>query len=127
MTPIPQPAGLASSAALRALMARNGQNPEFEIVAGGERYVWRLQRAAQDSGKRSERSGMALAVRHHDGQREAVLEFPPGPQPRFTASRINEDANRAIVGRASASALAAGWEPMSRGKPVGCGGDAAGG
>ena len=41
-------------------MARNGQNPEFEIVAGGERYVWRLQRAAQDSGKRSERSGMAL-------------------------------------------------------------------
>ena len=108
-------------------MARNRLNPEYKIQVGGEPYVWRLQRAAQDSGKLSERSGMALAVRHQDGQREAVLEFPPGPQPRFAASRIQDDANCAIVSRAIASAVAAGWEPLSRGKNVVFVVDAAGG
>jgi hypothetical protein len=62
---------------------------------------------------------MAIAVRHQAGKREAVLEFPPGPQPRFgapqlQASRIAPE----LVARAIASAIAAGWEPLSRGKTV---------
>ncbi|WP_235524894.1 hypothetical protein [Caulobacter sp. Root1455] len=62
---------------------------------------------------------MAIAVRHMEGQREAVVEFPPGPQPRYGApqlkpSQIAPD----LVARAIASAIAAGWDPLSRGKTV---------
>jgi hypothetical protein len=100
-------------------MARTKQNPEYEIEAGGEPYIWRLQRRPQESGKASERSGMALAVRHKDGQREAVLEFPPGPQPRFGAPKLQAlDTPSDIVERAIASAIEAGWDPLSRGKRV---------
>jgi hypothetical protein len=62
---------------------------------------------------------MAIAVRHQEGQREAVLEFPAGPQPRYgaphlQASQIAPD----LVARAIGSAIAAGWDPLSRGKTV---------
>jgi len=71
---------------------------------------------------------MAIAVRHSEGQREAVLEFPPGAQPRYgapqlQASHIAPD----IVAKAIASAVAAGWRPLSRGKTVAIVVDAAGG
>ena len=100
-------------------MARTKQNPEFEIEAGGEPYIWRLQRRPQESGKPSERSGMAIAVRHKEGQREAILEFPPGPRPKFGAPQIQaSDTPTEIVERGILSAIAAGWEPLSRGKKV---------
>jgi hypothetical protein len=71
---------------------------------------------------------MALAVRHKEGQREAVLEFPAGPQPRYgapqlQASRIAPD----LVEKAITSAIVAGWEPLSRGKTVTIVVDATGG
>ncbi|MHB8285330.1 MAG: hypothetical protein ACYDD1_11705 [Caulobacteraceae bacterium] len=100
-------------------MARTKQNPEFEIVVDGEPYLWRLQRQPQRSSDTADWRGMALAVRHQEGQREAVVEFPPGPQhrygaPQLQASQIAPD----LVARAIASAIQAGWEPMSRGKTV---------
>jgi hypothetical protein len=100
-------------------MARTKQSPELEIEVGGETYVWRLQRQPQWSSDVAGWRGMAIAVRHAEGQREAVLEFPPGPQPRYgapqlKASQIAPD----LVARAIASAMAAGWEPLSRGKTV---------
>ncbi len=100
-------------------MARTKQSPEFEIDVGGEPYVWRLHRQPGWSSDAMERHGKAIAVRHREGQREAVLEFPPEPQPRFGApqlkpSRIAPE----LVARAIASAIAAGWEPLSRGKTV---------
>jgi hypothetical protein len=57
-----------------------------------------------------------------------VLEFPPGPQPRFgapqlQASQIAPD----LVARAIASGIAAGWAPLSRGKTVAIEVDASGG
>ncbi|HEY4029027.1 MAG TPA: hypothetical protein VGM25_01680 [Caulobacteraceae bacterium] len=109
-------------------MTRAKQSAEFEIEVGGEPYVWRLQRQPQWSSVPAERRGMAVAVRHREGQREAVLEFPPGPQPRFgvrqlQASQIAAD----VVAKAIASAIAAGWEPLSRGKPVAIVVDATGG
>jgi hypothetical protein len=98
-------------------MAKTKQSPEFEIEVGGEPYVWRLQRqpgwSSDDAGWR----GMAIAVRHKEGRREAVLEFPPGPPRRYGA----------LVAKAIASAIAAGWEPMSRGKTVAIVVDATGG
>ena len=109
-------------------MARNKQGREFEIEVDGEPYVWRLHRQPQWSSDAAEWRGMALAVRHQEGQREAVLEFPPGPQRKFGAPQL-QPAQIApeLVAKAIASAIVAGWEPLSRGKTVAIVVDATGG
>lgn len=52
-------------------MARTKQGSEFEIAVDGEPYVWRLQRQPQWSSDTAGWRGMAIAVRHKEGQREA--------------------------------------------------------
>ena len=109
-------------------MARTKLSPEFEIEVDGAPYVWRLQRQPQWSSDIAGWRGMAIAVRHKEGQREAVVEFPPGPErkygaPQLHAAQIAPD----LVARAIASAIVAGWEPLSRGKTVAIVVDAAGG
>ena len=100
-------------------MARTKQGSEFEITVDGEPYVWRLQRQPGWDGDGMERHGMAIAVHHLEGKREAVVEFPPGPQPRFGAPLLKaERIDLELVKQAIASAIAAGWEPLSRGKTV---------
>src|ERR1700761_7414197 len=100
-------------------MAGSKQRDEFEIQVGGETYVWRLQRAPGWSSDIADFRGMALAARHVEGQREAVIEFPAGRQPRYGAPQLKPtQIPPALVARAIASALAAGWEPLSRGKTV---------
>jgi hypothetical protein len=100
-------------------MARTKHIPEFEIEVGGEPYVWRLQRLPQWSSDANEWRGKAIAVRHKEGQREAVLEFPPGQQPRFGAPQLKASKiSLELVARGIGSAIAAGWEPLSRGKSV---------
>ena len=100
-------------------MARTHQNPEFEIEVGAERYIWRLQRQPQWSSDTKTWRGMAIAVRHAEGKREAVVEFPAGRQPKFGASQLKAAHVAAeLVATAITSAIAAGWEPMSRGKTV---------
>jgi hypothetical protein len=109
-------------------MARPKQSPEFEIEVGGDPYVWRLQRRPQWSSDTAQWRGMAIAVRHREGQREAVLEFPPGAQPKFGAPQLKpSQIAPELVAKAIASALAAGWEPLSRGKTVAIVVDATGG
>jgi hypothetical protein len=109
-------------------MARTKQSSEIAIEVGGQPYVWRLHSRPQWSSDAKERRGMAIAVRHNEGQREAVVEFPPGPQARYgapvlKASRVAPE----LVAKAIASAIAAGWEPLSRGKTVAIVVDATGG
>ncbi len=100
-------------------MARTKQSPEFEVEVGGEPYVWRLQRQPQWSSDAAEFRGKAIAVRHKEGQREAVLEFPAGPQPKFGAPQLKaSQIDPELVARAITSAIAAGWAPLSRGKTV---------
>ncbi len=109
-------------------MARTKLNPEFPITVDGDPYVWRLQRQPQWSSDAAEWRGMAIAVRHQEGQREAVVEFPPGPQRKFGAPQLQPAHIPAdLVARAIASAIDAGWEPLSRGKTVAIVVDAAGG
>lgn len=109
-------------------MGRTKLRDEFEIVVDGDPYVWRLQRKPQWSSDAAEWRGMAIAVRHMEGQREAVLEFPPGPQPRYGAPQLQaSQIAPALVAKAIASAIAAGWEPLSRGKTIAIVVDAAGG
>jgi hypothetical protein len=109
-------------------MARTKTSSDIEIEVDGQPYVWRLHRKPQWSSDAAEWRGMALAVRHKEGQREAVVEFPAGPQPRFgapvlKASQISPD----LVAKAIGSAIAAGWDPLSRGKTVAIVVDATGG
>lgn len=100
-------------------MAKNRNNPEFEIEVDGEAYVWRLQRQPAWSSDTADWRGMALAARHKEGQREVVLEFPPPPQRKYGAPMLHpEQIDPELVATAIASAIAAGWEPMSRGKVV---------
>lgn len=100
-------------------MARPKNNAEFEITVDGEIYVWRLQRVPQWSSDAAEWRGKAIAVRHKDGKREAVLEFPSEPPSKFGAPQLKPSQIRpALIITAIQSALAAGWSPMSRGKPV---------
>src|ERR1700755_2278936 len=100
-------------------MARTKQSAEREIEVDGVPYVWRLQRQPRWSSDVAGWRGMAIAVRHKEGQREAVLEFPPGPQPRYGAPQLKaSQIAPELVAKAIASAIAAGWEPLSRGKTV---------
>ncbi|WP_293677321.1 hypothetical protein [uncultured Phenylobacterium sp.] len=100
-------------------MTRHKHGPEFEIEVGGELYLWRLQRLPQWSSDTAKWRGKAIAVRHSEGQREAVLEFPPGQQPRFGAPQLKpSQIAPELVANAITSAIAAGWEPLSRGKTV---------
>ena len=109
-------------------MARTKQTAEFEITVEGEPYVWRLQRQPQWSSDTAGWRGMAIAVRHAEGQREAVVEFPPGQQPRYGAAKLQpSQIAPELVAKAIASAIVAGWEPLSRGKTVAIVVDATGG
>jgi len=100
-------------------MARTKQSPEFDIEVGGDAYVWRLHRLPGWSSDTATRHGMALAVRHKEGQREAVVEFPPGPEPRYGAPQLKPaQIPQELVAKAIASAMEAGWDPLSRGKTV---------
>ena len=95
------------------------RNSQLQIEVAGDTYVWRLQRTPRWSSDPAERHGMAIAVRHVEGQREAVLEFPPGKQPRLGAPQLKaEQISRDLIRKAIASAIAAGWEPLSRGRTV---------
>jgi hypothetical protein len=108
-------------------MTSTKNRAEFEIEVDGEPYIWRLQRLPQWSSDTSEWRGKSIALRHKNGKREAVVEFPPEP-PKFGAPPLKPSKiPKALVARAIQSALAAGWSPMSRGKTVGIIVDAAGG
>ena len=109
-------------------MAQKKKALEVEIEVDGHLYVWRVQRQPQWSSDTAGWRGMAIAVRHQEGQREAVLEFPPAPAPRKGTPLIQPgQIPQHIVAKAIASAIEAGWEPLSRGKTVAILVDATGG
>jgi len=101
-------------------MARTTKlSPEFEIEIDGEPYLWRLHRRPGWSSDTAGQHGMAIAARHQEGKREVVVEFPPGPQPRYGAPQLKpSQIAPELVARAIASAIASGWDPLSRGKTV---------
>lgn len=100
-------------------MARPKNIVEFEIKVDGETYVWRLHRVPQWSNDMADWRGKAIAVRHKEGKREAIVEFPAEPPPKFGAPQLKaSQIPPSLVSRAIQSAIEAGWEPMSRGKPV---------
>ena len=108
-------------------MAQTKQGPEFNIDVGGEPYVWRLHRRPQWSSDTNGWRGMAIGVRHLEGQREAVVEFPTTRQTKYATQQLKAaQIDPELVATAIASAIEAGWEPLSRGKTVTIVVDAAG-
>ncbi len=100
-------------------MARSKNSSEFEIDVDGETYVWSLHRLPLWSTDAAEWRGKAIAVRHKEGKREVIVEFPPEPPPRFGAPLLKaSQIPKTLVAKAITSAIAAGWSPMSRGKIV---------
>lgn len=94
-------------------------SPEVAIVVDGEAYVWRVQRQPTWSNDAAGWRGVAIAVRHQEGQREAVLEFPPAPAPRRGTPLMQPgQIPTPVVAKAIAAAIEAGWDPLSRGKTV---------
>jgi hypothetical protein len=79
-------------------------------------YDWELRREPQWSDLAGWK-GMA-ALLQKDTQREAVLEFPPPKRLLKGLPPSRLQINDALVSRGIRAALLAGWDPMSRGKPM---------
>ncbi|MDH4743441.1 hypothetical protein OMP43_05375 [Sphingomonas sp. CBMAI 2297] len=87
------------------------------VEVDGLEYEWALQREPQWCTVHGWR-GMTVSLRQLDGQREAVLEFPMPKAGNGSPQRRRPQINDATAANGVRAALAAGWEPTSRGKPV---------
>ncbi len=99
-------------------MANFNRHLTGHAMVAGEQFHWHVHREPQwceiDGWK-----GLALAVRHVDGQRRAILEWPmPRPRSSGVPYRQRPEVPAVMVQQGIASAIAAGWDPMSQGKSV---------
>ena len=82
-------------------------------------YHWAIEREPQWCTPGGGR-GMVVRLRQADAPREALLEFPM-PSARRSALQPQlrrPQVNGVIIANGVRAALAAGWEPTSRGKPA---------
>ncbi|KRB81249.1 hypothetical protein ASE00_14740 [Sphingomonas sp. Root710] len=87
------------------------------IQVDGLIYDWRLQREphlSDDEGWK----GMTISLMQRDARREALVEFPPPKRLLKGLPRGRLQLDDATISRCVRAALSAGWEPMTRGKPV---------
>ena len=87
-------------------------------VVDGEKFEWRVYREPQwcttDGWK-----GLALVFRHIDGQREAIVEWPmPKSGSNSVPYRQRPTVSSEMVKRGVLAAINAGWDPLSRGRPI---------
>jgi hypothetical protein len=87
------------------------------VDVDGLHYDWELRREPQWSEFEGWK-GMTVALLQQDAQRGAVLEFPPPKRLLKGLPPSRLQISDALVSRGIRAALLAGWEPMSRGKPV---------
>ncbi|WP_322966196.1 hypothetical protein [Sphingomonas fuzhouensis] len=93
------------------------QSTAGTVNVDGISYDWHLQREphlSDDEGWK----GMTIAVLQQDTKREAWLEFPAPKRLLKGLPRGRLQLDDATIARCVRSALSAGWDPMSRGKPV---------
>lgn len=87
------------------------------VQVDGVLYDWHLQREphlSDDAGWR----GMTISLMQQDARREALVEFPPPKRLLKGLPRGRLQLDEATIARCVRAALAAGWEPTTRGKPV---------
>lgn len=97
-------------------MAKTTRDLSGTIMVGGEAFDWWLDREPQwcNTGWQ----GMAIGVRHSEGKREALMQFPVPKGVAAGSSQLRrQQVNDAIVKNCIEAAIAAGWEPLSRGRP----------
>ena len=86
------------------------------VQVEGEDYAWEVRRQPMRT-TGDQWLGIAISLRLKDAKREAIIQFPmpmrANGHPQMLKQRINVDA----VKNAVISAIAAGWDPTSRGKP----------
>jgi hypothetical protein len=87
------------------------------VDVDGATYDWRLHREPHQSDDEGWK-GMTIALLQCDAKREAWVQFPPPKRllKGLPPGRLQLD--DATISRCVRAALSAGWEPMSRGKPV---------
>lgn len=91
---------------------------EGTISVDGEAFAWRLHREPQWCTADGWR-GMVIAIRHADGQREALVEWPmPKVASNSVPYRQRPKIDALLLNQAVTAAIQAGWEPLSRGKCV---------
>ena len=83
----------------------------------GLQYEWEL-RSEPQWGESEGWKGMTIGLLRKHTQRGALLEFPPPKRLLKGMQRGRLQISDAIVSRGIRSALLAGWEPASRGKPM---------
>lgn len=87
------------------------------VDVDGVAYDWRLQREphlSDDEGWK----GMTISLLQRDAKREALLEFPAPKRLLQGLPRGRLQLDDATISRCVRAAVAAGWDPTSRGRPV---------
>ena len=87
------------------------------VDVDGFKYDWHLLREPQWSDDEGWK-GMTICLQQQDTQRQALLEFPAPKRLLKGLPRGRLQIDDATVSRGVRAALVAGWEPMSRGKPM---------
>jgi len=98
---------------------RNAKRTQDGVVSvDGAEFTWRLHREPQWCTTDGWR-GLVLAVRHVDGQREALVEWPmPRSGSHSVPYRQRPKLDTPLLTQGVRTALDAGWDPLSRGKAV---------
>ncbi|WP_260928811.1 hypothetical protein [Novosphingobium sp. 9] len=98
-------------------MLNNTHKLSGTVPVDGIQYDWEVRREPSWSDIEGWR-GMTVFVLQHGTKRGAVLEFPPPKRLLKGLQRGRLQIGDAIVARGVRAALAAGWEPETRGKPM---------
>ena len=61
---------------------------------------------------------MTISLLQRDAKREVLAEFPPPKRLLKGLPRGRPQLDEATIARCVRASLSAGWDPMSRGKPV---------
>lgn len=93
------------------------QNTAGTVTVDGVTYDWHLQREPHESDDEGWK-GMTIALVAHDAKRAAWVEFPAPKRLLKGLPRGRLQLDDATIARCVRAALSAGWEPMSRGKPM---------
>ena len=87
------------------------------VTVDGVAYDWRLHSEPHESDDEGWK-GITILLLQQDAKREALVEFPPPKRLLKGLPRGRLQLDDATMARCVRSAISAGWEPMSRGRPV---------
>ncbi|WP_294354210.1 hypothetical protein [uncultured Sphingomonas sp.] len=93
------------------------QSTAGTVTVDGVAYDWHLQREPHESDDEGWK-GMTIALVAHNAKRAAWVEFPAPKRLLKGLPRGRLQLDDATIARCVRAALSAGWEPMSRGKPM---------